>query len=320
MRVCGELSLGSVTVRLTDVLALGGNGVTYVGRSSTGVRIVAKIPVPFVTQGEALISGGDGEGFEEMVGGLRRESRWLDTLKKFELFPRKLFPSAEEVPILTIAQQRIMVPVIILEYRSEPSLREVFTSIRGASRVLRVAAGTGANEAAEIVAGITVGLLRGLTAILSAGGVYTDLAPDNVLTGPVGRPVVFLDAGAIVTAGTGSIVPVRRAMVPAAFEALAAQLPSLPDPEVQAVLVGMVAKLVAGLLTGAHNDDTDDPSPARAAARVPMALWLGELLARGMRHTGMPFRGLDDAAAFIESHTHAWNGGPMTLRKQFAES
>ena len=318
MRACRELTIGPTTVHLTDVLALGGNGITYLGWASTGRRVVAKVPVAFVAQEAAVISGGEVERFERIVARLREEARWLDAFRDLELFPRKFFPSRAEVPIVTVAHRKILLPVLILEYLPEPSIREVLTSIHGSSQVLRVTSGTGTQRAAEIVAGIAVGLLRGLDVMLKRGGVYTDLAPDNVLTGSYGRPVVFLDAGAIVSLGTGVTVPVRTAIVPTAFEKAAAQLPSLPHPELQAVLVGTVAKLVASLLTGARHDDADDPSSAQAAAYLPRAQWLEEFLARGMRHAGRLFNGLDDAVAFIESRTHTWIGGPMMLRKQFA--
>jgi len=265
----GDVPAGLEGADLDRVLAVGGMAVIFRGRTTSGVRVAAKVPVEFVSHWDELNREDIGEVLTMSGRRLQEEAQWLDRLEKTELFPPKLFPLPRESVRFSVGERRI--PLLVLQWGEGLPLRQALGIVASSRSLLRLQGEALRAGRTLVVAGWMEGVLEGLRRILHGHrGVYTDVAPDNFLVQVEGGPVVFLDAGAIVPIGTDEPVQLRPNYVPAAFQGRVRSLVQQGSPELERVLAGMVAKLFASGLAGELPSPKEDPVAVWLEARLPL--------------------------------------------------
>jgi len=279
-RVLGELDLipaGTETARLSRVVALGGMAVVYRGTTPSGQLVAAKIPVDFVSHWYELHREDLSETLEGAARVLREESAWLDRMAEADLFPPKLFPP-EGVDVWFHVGDRFL-PVVVLGWCSGIRLRRALGMVAAAGTLARVGTGGARSRRSLVVARWLRGVLAGLRSILREhGGVYTDVAPDNFLVDAGGEPVVFLDAGAIVPVEWDGGVQLRPNYVPSFFQGRLRSVIAGDGPELERLLMGMVAKVFAAGLAGEIPRPDTDPAVGWIEARLPLDTCLFRVL------------------------------------------
>lgn len=281
----GDVPAGLEGADLDRVLAVGGMAVVFRGRTTSGVRVAAKVPVEFVSHWEELAREDLRPVLAQAWKRLQEEAGWLDRLEETGLFPRKLFPPHGQSVGFPAGNPEF--PLLVLQWGVGLPLRQALGMVASSRSLLRLQSEALRGARTLVVARWMEGVLEGLRRILhDHGGVYTDVAPDNFLVQAEGGPVVFLDAGAIVPVGTAEPVQLRPNYVPTAFQGRVRSLARGGGAELERVLAGMVAKLFASGLAGELPSPEEDPVAVWLAARLPLDRCFYEVLAACLSRRG----------------------------------
>lgn len=299
----GEIPSGHEAARMEELAAIGGMAVIYRGRTTSGERVAAKIPLEFVAYRNELGSEERSEELEQAGDRLQQEADWLHRLRGAGLFPEMLFPkTGTEV---YFPWDDVLLPLIVMRWHPGLPLRAGLSAVAGRQILAAMAPPAEQIALARVVGSWIHGVISGLRTILHAhDGVFVDVAPDNFLVGASGPPVVFLDAGAIVDRSSDQILPVRRAFVPAAYQEDLFSMVHGDRADVEKLLLGMVAKLVTAGLAGDRPSRDFDLDPVVVESRMSLAPWLWQLLAGGLpdarSRTGGKIATFDEALAILE--------------------